>query len=455
MKTPPVVGSAARLLACLSMLSLAFAGPAAAQVRAPAAAVADTLPIERRAWIASKIYASIQAYFGHWEAVPGLDLDAAYRDYLARALASPGRFDFDLATLAFMARLENGHSGFADRWLFEVGGRPVGFTARRSAGGWVVHTSRLEALQPGQILRSIEGRPAEEFVAERLAYVPASSEAEAIRKLWFRSYLFPESFSIELADGETVRIDRKRQELADAPSRAYEEHVAPNGVAYLYIPTFGDPAMEERAVAFLRANSDAKALIIDVRSNGGGSTPTALIEALMDRPYRGFTEATSVTNALFEAYAKVVRDNPPSAFNDYIRGYLEAFRGLGRTQMRMPAALQQPNDPVYTGPLFVLADGGCGSACEDFVMPLRFNGRATVIGERTSGSTGQPYMHGFDEQMSFRVSTKRAYFPDGSQFEGVGIAPNIELAPTPEDLRAGRDPVLERAETLAEEAATP
>ena len=426
--------------------------PARAQVMAPAAA-ADTLPLVKRAWIASKIYASVQAYFGHWEAVPELDLDAAYRDYLAEALASPSRFDFDLATLAFMARLENGHSGFADRWLYQVGGRPVGFTARRASGGWVVHTSRIDALRPGQLMRTIDGRPAEDFVQERLRYVSASSESEGIRKLWFRSYLFPEAFPIELADGRTVRIDRAGQELAPSPSRGYEERLEPNGVAYLYIPTFGDPSMEERAVAFLRAHPDAPALIIDVRANGGGSTPTALIEALMDRPYRGFTEATSVTNALFEAYAKIVRENPPSAFNDYIRGYLDAFQGLGRTQMRIPAAVVQPNDPAYAGPIFVLTDGGCASACEDFVMPLRFSDRATVIGERTSGSTGQPYMHGLDEQMSFRVSTKRAYFPDGSQFEGVGIEPNLEIAPTAEDLRAGRDPVLERVRELAAEAA--
>lgn len=446
-------GPKIRLLAGGLTFLTVFTLPAAAQVRAPAAASGDTLPLERRAWIASKIYASVQAYFGHWEAVPDLDLDAVYRDYLAEALATTGRFDFDLATLAFMARLENGHSGFADRWLYEVGGRPVGFTARRSANGWVVHTSRIGALQPGDVLRSIDGRPAEDFVMERLRYVPASSEDEAVRKLWLRSYLFPGSFAVTLGGGETVQIARARQELAAAPSRTYEERLEPNGVAYLYIPTFGDPAMEERAVAFLRVNSDAPALIVDVRANGGGSTPTALIEALMDRPYRGFTEGTSVTNALFEAYAGIVRDNPPSAFNDYIRGYLDAFEGLGRTQMRIPAPLTPPRDPIYTGPVFVLTDGGCASACEDFVMPLRFNGRATVIGERTSGSTGQPYMHGFDEEMSFRVSTKRAYFPDGSQFEGVGIEPNLAITPTAEDLRAGRDPVLERARGLAAETA--
>ena len=426
----------------------------AQQIQTPAAAATtDTLSLERRAWIASKIYAAVNAYFGHWEGAPDLDLDEAYRVYLGQALGSASRFRFDLATMEFMARLKNGHSGFFDGWLREVGGRPVGFTARRSEGGWVVHTSRVETLEPGDVIRTVDGRPAEEFVQQRLRYVPSSSEAGGIRKVWFRAYLFPEVFDVELADGRTVRIDRAQQSLGPSTSRAFEARLEDDGMAYLYIPTFGDPEMEERAVEFLRENPHAPALIIDVRANGGGTTPTALIEALMDRPYREFTESTSVTYGLFEAYAKIVRENPPEAFNDYIRGYLDAFDGLGRAQLRIPPALTQPRDPLYTGPLFVLVDDGCASACEDFVMPLRFNDRATVIGQRTSGSTGQPYLHDFGDEMSFRVSTKRTYFPDGSQFEGVGIEPHIEVVPTPDDLKAGRDPVLERARELAMEAA--
>ncbi len=86
-------------------------------------------------------------------------------------------------------------------------------------------------------------------------------------------------------------------------------------------------------------------------------------------------------------------------------------------------------------------------------MPLRTSGRAIVLGEATTGSTGQPYMHDFGDGMSFRVSTKRVYFPDGSQFEGVGIKPNVEIAPTAADLRAGTDPVLGRAKELARQDA--
>jgi len=78
------------------------------------------------------------------------------------------------------------------------------------------------------------------------------------------------------------------------------------------------------------------------------------------------------------------------------------------------------------GRLIVLIDGGCASASEYFVLPFKVSGRATIVGERTAGSTGQPYLYVFPNGISFRVSAKRVSFPDGSRFEGVG-----SLAATP------------------------
>jgi carboxyl-terminal processing protease len=93
----------------------------------------------------------------------------------------------------------------------------------------------------------------------------------------------------------------------------------------------------------------------------------------------------------------------------------------------------------------VLTDRACASACEDFVMPLKTTGRATLIGETTFGSSGQPFLYDFGNGMSFRVSTKRMYLPDGSEFEGVGIRADIEVAPTIDDVRSRRDVVLLKA----------
>ncbi len=64
-------------------------------------------------------------------------------------------------------------------------------------------------------------------------------------------------------------------------------------------------------------------------------------------------------------------------------------------------------------------------------MPFKDNGRAILIGSTTAGSTGQPYNKSFGYGMGVAIGTKREYFPDGSQFEGVGIEPDIRVVPTP------------------------
>ena len=56
----------------------------------------------------------------------------------------------------------------------------------------------------------------------------------------------------------------------------------------------------------------------------------------------------------------------------------------------------------------------------------------------------------FENGMILNIAAVRHTFPDGSQFEGVGIVPDVEVAVTPEDLRAGRDPVLAKALEIAQ-----
>ena len=71
--------------------------------------------------------------------------------------------------------------------------------------------------------------------------------------------------------------------------------------------------------------------------------------------------------------------------------------------------------------------------------------RGTLIGEATGGSTGQPLSFDLPGGGSARVCAKRDTYPDGREFVGKGIEPQITVAPTIEDIRAGRDPVLQRA----------
>jgi carboxyl-terminal processing protease len=99
--------------------------------------------------------------------------------------------------------------------------------------------------------------------------------------------------------------------------------------------------------------------------------------------------------------------------------------------------------------LVLLVDRFCCSACEDFVMPFKDNGRAILVGETTEGSSGQPYNLNLGNGMSLQVGAERHTFPDGSPFESVGITPTVPVALRVADLRDGIDPVLEKAKEIA------
>lgn len=406
------------LAAALALLSL----PARAQTPAPPAPGP-----EERAFIAAKIYSSVNTYFAHWQAVPGLDFDAEFKRYVARALKADTRLAFDLATAELFASLGNGHTQFVDRNLY--GDVLPPFAARVVEGKWVVTRAFAEGFRPGEEVLMVDDKPIEEFFRQSRKYIAASDERSARRALFFRPYVWPDRYTLTLGGGRKVVVDRAALKALPRPTPETEGRWLKEGeLAYVKIPSFGEARFEQKALEFVRQFKDAGALIIDVRGNGGGSTPQQLTKALMGRPYRWWAEATPQTLAVLR-YRREYHTN---------------------TMMTWGGETVEPGEPVFRGRLILLADGGCGSACEDFVMPFKDNGRATVIGERTAGSTGQPYLHDFGNGMMIVVGSIRTFLPDGAPFEGVGIAPDIELPTTLKDLREGTDSVLRRA---VEEAA--
>jgi carboxyl-terminal processing protease len=400
----------------------------------------DRVTVRDRMWMASKIYASILQYFGHWQAVPDLDLDSAYRRYLDQIAVSDDRMRFDLATMEFVACLRNGHSDFADPWLAR-NPHPLGFWLDLVDGKWPVRDPAIEGLEAGQIVTAIDGQPVDRFVGERTKYIAASEDRARRFKVFSYSFLWPDSVKLAFEGGRQVTVNRLQPKWKARVKPA--EIRIPTGTVYHRIASFDDPKFENDAIEFVKANTGARLMVFDVRGNGGGSTPSALLRALIDRPYRGWMEASAMSFGLFATYGYLYRNLIPKDADARMRGNLESFSDyFERPVFMAPGPLHQPENPIYRGPVYVLQDRFCGSACEDFVMPLKMNGRATLFGERTFGSSGQPYLIRFENGMSFRVSSKRMYLPDGSEFEGVGIKPDVEVAASPD---GSKDTVLAAA----------
>ena len=400
------------------------------------------LDVNERAYLAGKVYAAVTQYFAHWADVPDLDVDAAYRHYLDQALASDDRLAFGRATMEFLASFRNGHTMLLDRALVGKGGS-LPFAAHLLGEEWVVTDAWTPDLKAGDVIDSIDGQPFEQFFSRCRRFISASTMPFARRALFGRlpasilfpqpfalyGHLFPERFVLSLKGGRRVSVDR-RLAAAPAPIATEGRWLDPGRLAYIRIPSFFAPEYEKRAIELIDEFHSAAALIIDVRNNMGGSTPGDLTSRLMDRPYRWWTESTPVEMPHFRFLAS--------------QGKWE-YRPFSRPELVWRSSFEQPNQGAFRGKLALLVDAGCHSACEDFVIPFKDNRRASLIGEPTGGSSGQPYLLDLGHDMMIMVGAKREMFPDGSRFEGVGIKPDLEVSPSTDDIRQGRDSTLELA----------
>jgi carboxyl-terminal processing protease len=392
---------------------------------AGAAAQTSNLDVADRVVIAARLYALVQQYFAHWEGAPRSEIETAYREYIDRALAAADRTGFDLATMRFIARLRNGHTQFFDSHL---DGRPLKFRLLQVGDEWVVADSQDTRLPRGAIVTRLEGRPVDEVVGERAEYVAASNDRLARTHVFSYPGLFPERIPVGLQNGDVVVVDRSvRPDSPPPPTvRASEGRWLREGrVAYIRIPAFADPAYERTAIELVRKFASSPNLIVDVRGNGGGTTPGQLIAVLMNRPWRTWQATTPQHIALLDAQGT------------------PAMEALRRSRQVPPSA------DAYAGRMFLLVDRFCGSACEDFVMPFKDTGRAVVVGETTQGSSGNPYRTDLGDGITVAIGAVRYRYPDGSAFEGVGIIPDIAIDRRPADFASARDRALERAQELA------
>jgi len=161
-----------------------------------------------------------------------------------------------------------------------------------------------------------------------------------------------------------------------------------------------------------------KALILDLRGNGGGyeTTLLRLLGNLIDHDVK--------------------------------------LGDLKRRKETKPITAKTRGDSVFAGKLIVLIDSRSGSAAELFSRVVQLEKRGTVIGDRSAGAVmrSKSYGHelGQDTVVFYGASITDAdiIMSDGKSLERVGVVPDETRLPTNLDLAAKRDPVLAYAASL-------
>jgi C-terminal processing protease CtpA/Prc len=201
----------------------------------------------------------------------------------------------------------------------------------------------------------------------------------------------------------------------------------------------------------------AKALVIDLRGNGGGADMygAMLVSYLTDKPFRYFDHINVKTiNPSFKEFSNWPADQEAKLREGMTPapagGYLVTAKG------HPGVAEQPPGKYPFTGKVFVLINGGTFSTAADFCAVTHHLKRATFIGEETGGGY-YGNNSGVETMVTLPHSKMRLRVPmyeywnavPGYQGKRRGTQPDHTVETTVANLLLGVDKQLELAVKLA------
>lgn len=193
-----------------------------------------------------------------------------------------------------------------------------------------------------------------------------------------------------------------------------------DGIGYLGIATWDRDKLEAGKPVFeaLDQLAKTKALIIDVRVNGGGAEPLA-------------QELAGCFVTERKLYGKHVYRNPSTP---------NGFTSPPNERWLEPNASR----PHYTGRVAVLSGPVVMSSCESFLLMMKQVPGTVIVGATSQGASGNPKPFDLGNGVTVMLPSWKDMTADGKELEGVGIAPDIAVNATAADFESN-DPVLAAA----------
>lgn len=388
----------------------------------------------------SKMWEIAKYNFAYFDHLPGFDWDQLYLDYLPKVQATPSTLAYFRLLQTFYAQLHDGHT---DVWTNagpladSIYSRPP-LRAHLVEGRVLLRDVRSDSLRhtglvPGLEIVQIDDQLVVAYADRAVRPYQSGSTTQNVD---VQTYVYSLLGGPETRPVRVTFRDAKGHEFTRVlPRRGYGKYTPivparlrflPGNVAYLQVNEFETNAGFKRFVAAFDSIKTTNALIIDLRQNGGGNSGNGydILSYLTDKPYRVGSYQSRIYSAVGRARGEGVR-----------------FEDLYKTDLWSPAG----GNKLYTKPVAVLISGETFSAAEDFCSAYVGLKRGILVGEPTGGSTGQPLVFSLPGGIMARVCTKRDAYPDGTEWNGIGILPTVPVRPTVAALQAGQDPVLEAA----------
>ncbi len=196
--------------------------------------------------------------------------------------------------------------------------------------------------------------------------------------------------------------------------------VTTNNIGYLAIYGWDNDDIPDQCDKALEAMRDTRALIVDVRMNGGGAEPLA--QKVAGRFLR----------------------------KEFAYGFDQMRNGPSHTNLteKMERSAQPRGPWRYSKPVLLLIGQRCMSSDESFIGMMTGDPQLTTMGDRTCGSSGNPEIIKLPLDMTVSVPRWIDYLPDVTLLDERGFQPQIPFTPSPTAFEMEKDDLL--AAALAE-----
>ncbi len=450
------------------LLALLCFGASAAYAQMP-----NTLTPAEKVYGLSKFWQEVNYNFVYLNKIDRNQWDKDYQSLITEVQETENDYEYFMLLQKFCASLKDGHTNvyLPKRVTDKLQNASFGdfrfVITNIDDRAIITHITpnKKDDIPIGTEIIEVNGMDTQSYLEEEvLPYVSSSTDYVRMDKANRRLLQGPTGTSFEMVlkypDGQTEAMNLTLTETQDKAVFPEIKRRPPmefewleDGTAYISLNTFSNPEINSLFTEKLSEIRKAKKMILDLRYNGGGNTNigTDILQYLTNDDVLFLSASESRLHIpSFKAWGawktpKDTIEGSPESIAWNKQAFLSArddyFHEFGSNITKVDLKM----DERIVVPTVILIGNNTASAAEDFLIAADNQEHMTKIGEPTFGSTGQPLRIVLPGRGSARICTKKDTYPDGREFVGYGIQPDILVSKTVEDFMNDGDPVLDKA----------
>lgn len=238
-----------------------------------------------------------------------------------------------------------------------------------------------------------------------------------------------------------------------------------DSIAYLAIPAMASYKHNSNIEPYLKATvekfREAKALVIDLRSNGGGTRDILnTLSGYLVQP----EESPWVANVAYVRSDQRLNEDISSMQGRYLYNYnsdtlsdedrkaIDAFNDDFETELSFDKSkfshpfymVLHSKEIPFTQPVYILVNEESFSAASVFTTALKGLSNVNIVGVTTNGSSGRSvYFDLKHSNINIRLSTMLSFQRNGKTLDGNGTEPDVVIERRKEQILGEKDTQLE------------